>query len=143
MVTFFITDKEVEDLLQVSSRELPMPDGSIRVFEGSNLMWKALDFLVVCGKWSRWELVDISVRSHAQSDICITGLLPKGHGQPGTNSRMELRMLEAPRIDPAMLRPSAGRPRGQLPCLNECLHDTVAALYRSLQERLGSAGDGR
>ncbi len=136
-MSFFITDKEVEDLLQIDSRELTMPDGTARTFTGIKLMWKAFDFLVVCGKWSRRELVDIAMRMQESGELAAPELLPKAQGEPGPVSMLEIKMLEGPRVDPALIRPITTSESGPGLSLDECLHNAVSSLYSDLQERLG------
>jgi hypothetical protein len=136
-MSFFVTEKETEGLLEIASRELPMPDGTTRSFSGFQLMWKALDFLIVCGRWSRQELTEIAVRmEQADTIFDASGLLPKAHDQPGPVSMFQIKMLQAPRVDPAMIQLITSQGGVRL-SLDECLHNTVASLYSTLQERLG------
>jgi hypothetical protein len=135
-MSFFVTDKEVENLLEVASRKLQMPDGAERSFSGFRLMWKAFDFLVVCGKWSRRELVDLALRMN-NGEVITACLLPKAHDGPGPVSTLEIEMLESPRVDPALIRTITTRKNGPRLSLDECLHNTVSSLYRELQARLG------
>lgn len=114
-----------------------MPDGSVRSFEGFKLMWKALDFLVVCGRWSRLELTDIAQRMLQAGECAVSGVLPEAHHKPGPVSALELQMLQGPRLDPALIRPITTKERGTGLSLDDCLHNAVSSLYRELQERLG------
>jgi len=134
-VTFFITDKEVEDLLNISTRELLMPGGATRSFQGYKLMWKALDFLVVCGRWSRRELIDLALDLHHGGAVSLVNLVPKAHAMPSPASMLEIKMLKSPRLDPATIQPIAAVGNEGL-SLDDCLHNVVASLYRELQDRL-------
>lgn len=42
---YFITQKEVEALLETETRPLPMPDGTTEYFRGFKLMWQGVDEL--------------------------------------------------------------------------------------------------
>lgn len=132
-MSFFITEKEVEGLLGLESRDLAMPDGTSRSFSGFKLMWKALEFLVVCGRWSKRELVELALRRQDDPAYSLDNLLPLAHGQPGPVSMLEIRMLESPRVDPATIIPIE---RNSL-SLDEHLHNVVSHLYRNIQEQLG------
>jgi hypothetical protein len=85
----FVTDKEIESLLEVVSRDMPMPNGTTRSFTGIKLMWKALDFLIVIGRWSQAELINIALRMQTTGEARVAGLLPKAQGQPGPVSRLQ------------------------------------------------------
>ena len=100
-------------------------------------MWKALDFLVVCGKWSKAELVDIALQTETVDGLrLVSGLLPKAQGQPGPVSMIELKMLESPRVDPALISPIQTDKEKPSLSLDDRLHNVVTILYRDLQKRL-------
>ncbi len=42
----FVTEKETEELLQIETRDLPMPDGTIQPYTGFHIMWNSLDYLI-------------------------------------------------------------------------------------------------
>ncbi len=42
----FYTEKQVEEMLITETRELPMPDGSVRQHTDFHLMWNTLDYLM-------------------------------------------------------------------------------------------------
>ncbi len=79
-MSFFITEKGIEERLARQTRRLPMPEGGEQDFSGFALMWKALDFLVVCGAWDRAELVAIAQERLADPSIDIRERLPQRHG---------------------------------------------------------------
>lgn len=41
----FITEKQTEALLEPETRDITMPDGSVRQITGFKLMWRGFDFL--------------------------------------------------------------------------------------------------
>ncbi len=133
-MSFFITEKGIEERLARQTRRLPMPEGGEQDFSGFALMWKALDFLVVCGAWDRAELVAIAQERLADPSIDIRERLPQRHGADRPVSLLELRMLEEHRIDPVQLPGTPGSHS-----LEDHLHDVVASLYAELQESLGPA----
>jgi hypothetical protein len=62
-MAFFITEKAAEELLELETRDIPMPDGTARPFIGFKLMWKSYDFLIICGKYTGKRLVDLAIRN--------------------------------------------------------------------------------
>jgi hypothetical protein len=100
-------------------------------------MWKAMDFLVVCGRWSKSELVALAIQSQQDASFDATRVLPKAINEAGPVSMVEINMLKAPRVDPALIRPITTREDGPQLTLDDCLHNVVATLYGDLQTRLG------
>lgn len=133
---FFITEAETEKLLTHQERPLSMPDGTSRLFGGFALIWRAYDFLVVCGNWEPLELVSLALRVKEGETATVASLLPNAHGRETCVSLLEIRMLESPRIDPAEVRPIKQGEEREL-SLDEHFHNVVASLYRDLQNRLG------
>jgi len=62
-MSFFISEKETENYLEVETRDLPMPDGTIKPFTGFKLMWRAVDYLIITAGYSRAELADLAIKN--------------------------------------------------------------------------------
>ncbi|MEE9398550.1 MAG: hypothetical protein V3V31_16245 [Methylococcales bacterium] len=60
---FFITNKETEDYLETETRDITMPDGSVRSFTGFKLMWYSFDYLTIAGNYTKNELVALAIRN--------------------------------------------------------------------------------
>jgi len=95
-------------------------------------MWRAFDFLVVCGRWEPFEIVTLTERH--QNGQAVMGAFPEAHGRDGCVSLLEIRMLESPRTDLAPSRPTSRV--GECRSLDDCLNDVVAVLYDELQDRI-------
>lgn len=60
-MTFFITEKETEDLLVLETRELVMPNGSSRCHTTFRLVWQGFDTLTRIYGYSEAEIVGLSL----------------------------------------------------------------------------------
>ena len=125
--------ESTEKLLIRENRELPLPDGRVRDFGGSRLLWKAFDILIICARWDPEEIVSLALMR--QEGENIKGLLPYKHEILGIVTKMEIDMLESPRIDPTMFRYTYGDKREGL-SLEESLHEVIGQLYTDFQDRL-------
>ncbi len=45
----FQTEKETEAMLELETRDLPMPDGSTRSISAFRMAWNSYDFILACG----------------------------------------------------------------------------------------------
>jgi hypothetical protein len=59
-MSFFITEKATEALLELETRVLPLPGSLHRPITAFRLVWESLDYLVICGRWSRLELTTLA-----------------------------------------------------------------------------------
>jgi hypothetical protein len=63
-MAFFITEKDIEGKwLALETRNLPMPDGTLKPFTGFKLMWHSYDYLAISGKWPRNRLVELAIKN--------------------------------------------------------------------------------
>lgn len=58
---FFITEREVEDLLMFQTRDLPIPNGTLHPYTGMKFMWRSYDYLIRSGKYTSKRLVELSM----------------------------------------------------------------------------------
>jgi hypothetical protein len=63
---FFITEKQTEEWLQLETRTIQMPDGTRKPITYFRLIWRSLDYLILCGNWSTQELVDLAFKNAAE-----------------------------------------------------------------------------
>lgn len=75
-MSFFITEKETEQLLELETRNIPMPDGQMLPFTTFKLMWESYDFLIVCGKYTGKELVDLAIRNSEEMGYSFEDSFP-------------------------------------------------------------------
>ena len=73
IMAFFITEKETEEFLELETRNIPMPDGTMRPFTDLRLTWRSYDFLIVCGKYTAKELVDLAIRNGEEMGLFLRG----------------------------------------------------------------------
>lgn len=57
----FYTEKQIEAGLESETRELPMPDGSVKHFRSFKMVWEAMDYLILTGGYDRARLVEIAL----------------------------------------------------------------------------------
>ncbi|MDG1288087.1 MAG: hypothetical protein P8P30_11100 [Rickettsiales bacterium] len=63
-----MTEKQVESYLETQTRKLPLPDGSVHVMTGMNLMWEAVDFITGTYTYTLAELVDLTQRNQEKQN---------------------------------------------------------------------------
>lgn len=57
----FLTEKQIEGLLERETRDLPMPDGSLRPLTDFKLMWETYDRLILLGDYTPARLVGFAL----------------------------------------------------------------------------------
>ncbi len=57
----FLTEKQTEAWLEMETRDLPMPDGTLRPFTDTKLHWNAYDFIVSQEMFTGARLVELSL----------------------------------------------------------------------------------
>lgn len=58
--SFFISEKETENLLQVETRSLPMPGGGTKPVSMSKLHWQSYGFILQNGFYDTARLVELA-----------------------------------------------------------------------------------
>jgi hypothetical protein len=56
----FLTEKEIEDLLILETRQLTMPDGKTVPVNGFKLMWNSFDLLQEAGMFTAELLIELA-----------------------------------------------------------------------------------
>lgn len=69
----FYTERQIEELLELRTREIQMPDGTTKSFTLSKLGWKAYDFLTTWELYTAQELMAFAIRN-SESTGCSLNL---------------------------------------------------------------------
>lgn len=67
-MTFFITEKETEALLEFESRNLVLPDDSVRSHSTTLLVWKTFDYLVDYSCFTKERLIELAVMNAKETN---------------------------------------------------------------------------
>ena len=57
----FFTEKETEAWLEMETRDLPMPDGTVRPFTDTKALWNGYDFVIQQRMFTAARLVELSL----------------------------------------------------------------------------------
>jgi len=72
----FLTEKETESWLKSQTRDLPMPDGSMRPFTGSRILWETVDLLTLLTGYSCTQLVEFALEESAMNGVSFERAFP-------------------------------------------------------------------
>lgn len=72
----FYTEKQTEAWLESQTRDLPFPDGTMRPFTNTKLMWETVDSLILIAGYSYANLVEFALDECELNNVSFDRAFP-------------------------------------------------------------------